>query len=100
MDTKTVRVRLLGPPGGRNPSAAKAAAAIVAADRRNRAAGRRAAILAILFGGLQVAICSWFLMLAVGVFRHHWLPGLPTIDFATAVWVVSLIQVLRYADPR
>lgn len=98
METK--RVRIVGPPAASRNTVAGAAAAAVAADRRARSDARWASVVTYTIAVGSFALTGWLLMIVVGIVHHHWLPGLPTLDWVTANWIVALIQVMRYVDQR
>jgi hypothetical protein len=45
---------------------------------------------------LMTITAGWFLMLAVGVVHHEWIPACPTIGFWWAVLLASLIRGALY----
>lgn len=52
-------------------------------------------LTAVVAVGLAIAyalFAGWLFMLAVGVARAEWLPGLPTIGFGSAVLIAGLLR--------
>lgn len=75
------------------------AARILAADRnrrRNRTIDR---IVRYILNVLTGAFAGWAFMLAVGIARANWLPGLPTVDFGTAFLLAVLLRLALTALP-
>ncbi len=68
----------------------------IAADRRNRRNKKVDALTRLGVEILAVFIRGLWLMLAIGIVHHEWIPACPTISYGWAVALTSLLSAALF----
>ena len=51
-------------------------------------------IVAVLVSVMTLFTTAWYFMLGVGIVHLHWLPGMPTIGYNNALWIMLLLNFI------